>query len=164
MHASYLISSHQLPFFLFPFSGACEASGTVSTTPLQHEWTQSVENIPEDVSNRWSFYMIKDMNTNIVSSLQSSDFYRSWDGQSSANQSVGKLLQDAVRGACMKCGFEEKKATALLSFTNVLEPGPGRALQLAYSKQILKDVKRICRIDPNLSETMFPSLFISINE
>ena len=80
----------------------------MSKTPLQYEWTKSVENIHEDVSNRWSSYMIKDMNTNIVSSLQSSDFYRSWDGQSSANQSVGELLQDAVRGACMKCGFEEK--------------------------------------------------------
>ena len=51
------------PLFYFLFSIACEASGTVSKTPLQYEWTKSVENIHEDVSNRWSSYMIKDMNT-----------------------------------------------------------------------------------------------------
>ena len=107
--------------------------------------------------------MSKDVSAKMESSLLCSDLYRSWDGQPPTHQSVGKILQDAVRVACMKCGFEEKKTTALLNFTNVLEPGPGKALQTAYSRQILKDLKRICKTDPNMKESLFPSVAISIN-
>jgi hypothetical protein len=138
--------------------------GRESKIPQCQDWINATEHIREDVLNRWSSYMLKDMNTKMDFSLQCSEIYRSWDGQPPTHQSVGKILQDAVRGACLKCGFEERKATALLSLTYVLEPGPGKALQAAYSKQILKDVKRVCKNDPNLDETIFPSLASHINE
>lgn len=127
-------------------------------------WTDSVENVPEDLRSRWSRCMAKDAKKNRESSLQLSELYRSWDGQPPSHQSVAKILQDAVRNACLRCSFDEKKTSALLSITNALELGPGRALQLAYSKQIIRDLRKICNADPNFDESRFASLALQLRE
>ena len=133
-------------------------------TPAYHAWIEAVEGVPEDMRNRWSSLMITDMNVELKPSLQKSEIYRSWDGQPPNHQSTGKILQEAVRNACLKCGFNEKKTSTLLSLTNALEEGPGKTLQAAYRKQILKDMKNMCISDPNFDPDRFPNLARSFQE
>jgi len=92
-------------------------------TPAYEAWINAVSAVPEDVRDRWSSHLVPDMNADMKQTLQPSEMYRSWDGQPPSHQSSGKLLQEAVRNACQKCGFDEKKTTTLLSLTNALESG-----------------------------------------
>jgi len=69
------------------------------------------------------------------------------------------IIKEAVRNACSKCGFDEKKTAALMALTNPQnESATGKALQTAYSKQILKDTKKIVLADPNYDELRFQHL------
>jgi hypothetical protein len=127
-------------------------------SPNYQAWIEAVSNVPEHVRSRWSAYLVRDSHIEVGQSLNTSDSYRSWDGQPPNHVSVSKFLQEAVRNACMKCSFDERKTTTLLSLTNPVEPGPGKTLTAAYSKQILKDLKKSYSSDPNFDPKRFPHL------
>ena len=133
-------------------------------SPGYQAWVEAASGVPEDMRNRWSELMVKDLSTELKPALQMSELYRSWENQPPNHQSTGKILQEAVRNACLKCGFNEKKTTALLSLTNALEEGPGKALQAAYRNQILKDLKSTCLADRNFDAARFPNLARSFQE
>jgi hypothetical protein len=127
--------------------------------PAFQDWQRVVEAIPEDIRKRWSSILVNDAHIALGPLLQHSDSYRSWDGQSPNHQSAPKLLQEAVRNACTKCAFDEKKTVALMALANPQnEAVTAQTLQTAYSKQILKDLKRLILSDPNYDENKFSRL------
>jgi len=127
-------------------------------------WLSALSGIPSDVQKRWSEYVVRDFHADSTPALQLSESYRSWDGQPPTHQSTAKLLQEAVRNACAKCAFDERRTTALLALTNPLESSSGKALQTAYGKQILKDLKRMYTNDPNFNSEKFPNLAKAVKE
>ena len=122
-------------------------------------WLSTLSGVPADVQRRWSEHVVRDLYGEAGSALQPSDSYRSWDAPSDkTHQTTSKLLHDAVSKACAKCAFDDRRTSALLALTNPQESSSGKALQLAYGKQIIKDLKRLYTTDPNFNTEKFPNL------
>lgn len=122
-------------------------------------WLSALSGVPPDVQRRWSEHVVRDLHSEAGPALQHSESYRSWDAPSDKTQQTApKLLHDAVSKACAKCAFDERRTSALLALTNPQESSSGKALQLAYGKQIIKDLKRLYTTDPNFNTEKFPNL------
>jgi hypothetical protein len=81
-------------------------------------------------------------------------------GSNSTSKSDGlhKLLQDAVRDSCTKCGFDSNRSAALLRMVNSFETVSGKVLQAAYNKQVLLDSKKAVAESQNFDKKNFPAL------
>lgn len=133
-------------------------------SPEFKQWNSAVSELPPDIKNKWSMFAVKDSKIKLSTRLQASQTFRSWDGQPPTVQTSTKVLLDAVRTACSKCGFDDKKTTSLLALSNPLEVGPGKEIGKAYSKQILRDLRRVYTADPDFEESKFPHLFAFAKE
>jgi len=133
------------------------------TLALDTDITQlksQVSGLSDDVLRKWAKFIAADEGATKTSKFIQSHIYRSWDDSKNPTKSLPahKLLQDAVRHACTKSGFDDKRSTKVLAMANPMETESGKQLQDAYNKQILRDMKSAILTSPDYDAERFPSL------
>lgn len=119
-----------------------------------------VPGLSDEVAGRWCGYVNISEGVEMASKFKYSHLYSCWDDIKNQQKSPAahKLLQDAVRSACVKCGFNEKRMVKILVMTNPMESESGKALQDSYNRQILNDMRRSILTTPDYDAAQFPSL------
>ena len=128
----------------------------VDTTAIKAQ----LPGLTDDIYKKWTKFTASDEGADKESKFLYSHMYRSWDDSKNLAKSPAphKLLQEAVRQACTKTGFNEKIMAKIMSVTNPMETQSGKMLQDAYNRQILSDLKRTIMSSPDYDPSKFPSL------
>jgi hypothetical protein len=130
-----------------------------STVPAEIKpWLASSANVPKEFRDKWSNYVKLDRNAQVLSKLQPSNSYRSWDSQP---LNTSKLLTDLIRKAATSnsCNFDEFKTSKILSlYQPVAETELSKKVQSAYAEKIISELKEEILSDPNYSPEKFPNL------
>ena len=80
-------------------------------------WLASTANVPPESRDRWTKLVRQDLSAAAPSPFQPSYAYRNW-WDSSATPSSNKVLQELVRKAASKCGFDDVQTAKLLNTSN----------------------------------------------
>ena len=96
------------------------------TLALDTDITQlksKVSGLSDDVLRKWAKFIAADEGSTKTSKFIQSHIYRSWDDSKNPTKSLPahKLLQDAVRHACTKSGFDDKRSTKVLAMAKKIE-------------------------------------------
>lgn len=119
-------------------------------------WLASSANVPKEIREKWTRFVKIDRNAKIMSRLQPSNSYRSWD---SPPLNTSRLLNDLVRKAATTKSFDEPKTSKFISILSpVVETEFSKQIQTAYAEKILSDVKEAVLNDPNYDASKFPNL------
>jgi hypothetical protein len=119
--------------------------------------------LPEDMQQKWAKWMDADNNDNADkrhSKFMYSHEYRCWDDSKNISRTPAahKLLQDAVRQACVRSGFDDRMTTKLMTMSNPIESESGKILQDSYNRQIFTDLKRFIVSNPDYDPEQFPAI------
>ena len=121
-------------------------------------WLASTANVPPEFRDRWTSLVRNDLKATVASQFQPSYAYRTWWDPSSAPAN-NKVLQEMVRRAATKCGFDDTKTAKLLVTANpITDSETGKQLQKAFATQLIADLKESIEKDPNYSAEKFPNL------
>jgi hypothetical protein len=97
-------------------------------------WLASTANVPPESRDRWTKLVRQDLSAVPATPFQPSYAYRNW-WDASGTPSSNKVLQELVRKAATKCGFDDAQTAKLLNTSN---PITDRYLILSYrSEQFL---------------------------
>ena len=121
-------------------------------------WLASTANVQPEFRDKWTKLVREDLKAIPPSELLPSYAYRSW-WDSSASVASSKILQDLVRKSATNCNFDDTRTTKLVASVNpITDSEVGKHLQMAYTKQLIGDLKEKITKDPNYSAEKFPSL------
>lgn len=122
-------------------------------------WLASSANVPKDTREKWTKLIKTDCDTEILSKFQPSAAYGEWDSTNQSKRGVGKCLQELVKATIAKCSLDESKAQRIMALINpVTDSENGKQLQLAFTKQLLKDLRFDITSDPNYDPVVFKNL------
>lgn len=119
-------------------------------------WLASSANVPKDIREKWTKYVKSDLNAKVLSKLQPSHSYSSWD---STPIQTSKLLGDLVRKSATAIGFDEPKTAKLVSlYQPVTDTEFSKKIQVAFAECLLTQQREIILSDPNYNQEKYPNL------
>jgi len=126
-------------------------------------WIAASANAPKDLRDRWTTMIKVDTQCEALSKFQPSTAYSDWDipasTTSKSNRGVNKCLQELIRTSASKCGIDEVKISKILLMVNpVTDSENGMQLQIAFTKQLVRDLRVDLTSDPNYDPKVFKSL------
>ena len=126
-------------------------------------WIAASANAPKDLRDRWTSMIKVDTQCEALSKFQPSTAYSDWDipgtTTSKSNRGVNKCLQELIRTSASKCGIDEVKTSKILLMVNpVTDSENGMQLQIAFTKQLVRDLRVDLTSDPNYDPKVFKSL------
>lgn len=135
------------------------AAAPPSAVPAEIKpWLASSANVPKEFRDKWTSLVKVDRSAALLSALQPSNAYRSWE---SPPLNTSKIVYDLVRKTCAQpsCAFDEGKTSKLVaSFSPTIETDYSKQLQAAYAKQMMQDLRAHILSDPNYDPARFPQL------
>lgn len=124
-------------------------------------WIAASANAPKELRDKWTKMIKIDTEAELLSRFQPSIAYCDWDSQANPknNRGVNKCLQELVRTTITKCNIDESKASKIMTLINpVTDSENGKHLQLAFTKQLIKDLRVELTSDPNYDPKVFKNL------
>lgn len=126
-------------------------------------WIAASANAPKDLRDKWTSMIKVDTQCEALSKFQPSTAYSDWDipatTTSKSNRGVNKCLQELIRSSASKCGIDEVKSSKILQMVNpVTDSENGMQLQIAFTKQLVRDLRVDLTSDPNYDPKVFKSL------
>ena len=126
-------------------------------------WIAASANAPKELRDRWTTMIKADTQCEALSKFQPSTAYSDWDipasTTSKSNRGVNKCLQELIRTSASKCGIDEVKISKILLMVNpVTDSENGMQLQIAFTKQLVRDLRVDLTSDPNYDPKVFKSL------
>lgn len=136
---------------------AKSASTPASAVPQEIKpWLASSANVPKETREKWTKYVKLDRETKVISVLQPSNAYRSWDTQP---LNTSKLLTDLIRKTATTNSYDELKTSKILSvYQPVAETEFSKKIQVAYAEKIMSEMKDAILSDPNYNPEKFPNI------
>lgn len=122
-------------------------------------WLASSANVPKETREKWTKMAKIDIEAELVSKFQRSSAYSEWDAVPNAKRGVGKSLLDLVRSSLVSSNLTETQIQRVLTLVNpVIDSEHGKQLNLAFTKQIIKDLRVDLISDPNYDPVVFKNL------
>jgi hypothetical protein len=135
-----------------------EAKKELFTSEIR-PWLASSANVPKETREKWTKMAKIDIEAELVSKFQRSAAYSEWDAAPNAKRGVNKCLLDLVRSSLQSSSLTESQIQKVLTLVNpVTDSEHGKQLNLAFTKQIIKDLRVDLTSDPNYDPLVFKNL------
>ena len=122
-------------------------------------WLAASANVPKDIREKWTKMVKKDIDTEISTKFQPSYAYRTFDAPIPLKNGINRSLQEIVKRSAVTCELNDQKVAKLLTLVNpVTDSENGKQLQYAFAQQLLQDLSKDIKSDPNFDEKRFASL------
>ncbi len=122
-------------------------------------WLAASANVPKETREKWTKMTKIDIEAELVSKFQRSAAYQEWDAAPNAKRGVAKSLQDLVRSSLSSSSFTETQIQKVLALVNpVIDTEHGKQLNVAFTKQIIKDLRVDLISDPNYDPAVFKNI------
>lgn len=122
--------------------------------------------VPPSMKDKWVAIVKQDSKALAPpNKLMTSPSYRATEtAPKASNNGVSRACSDAVRNACVKCGFDDVKTAKMTALVNPLEGEAARRLQGLFAQQLIADLKADVLKDPNYSSdaSKFPHLQVAL--
>lgn len=122
-------------------------------------WLASSANVPKETREKWTKMAKIDIEAELPSKFQRSAAYSEWDAAPNAKRGVNKCLLDLVRTSLSSSSLTDAQVQKVLTLVNpVTDSEHGKQLNLAFTKQIIKDLRFDLISDPNYDPAVFKNL------